>query len=102
MKQVHTVEQALAYMADCTLATVDDYAMKKRPPVREYRRQRLIAQSAVDWMQKFGVSAERTRAEDVIKQHNGSVDAYAEAIRTRHNTLSSAGAAQRRSAAAPR
>lgn len=57
---------ALAYIADCTLATVCDMAMKRRRPKHEFDRQISIAQTAIDWMLLFGVDLSSTRAEDVV------------------------------------
>lgn len=83
MKQIDNAGDALAYMVDCTLATVDDMALRARPPVHEYARQRLIAQTGVDAMQRFGVPTKGTRADDVVAEHGGCVDRYAQAIRDR-------------------
>lgn len=84
MADTSTLEASLAHMTDCTLATVDDLAMRKRPPVREFRRQCSIAQTGVDAMQRFGVSPAGTRAQSVLDSHGGSVAKYAEAVRDRH------------------
>ena len=73
--RVHTPEQALAYLADCTLATVEMMAMKKSRQKGEFGRQISIAQRAVSWMVEMGVSAEGTRAQEVIDQ-GGSVDEW--------------------------
>ena len=73
--QVRTTGDALAYITDCTLATVCDLAMKKSRPKHEYARQKSIAQSAVDWMAQMGVDPQGTRAEDVLAA--GTVDAWA-------------------------
>lgn len=73
---VRTPEHALAYLADCTLATVSDLAMKKSRPKGEYRRQIAIAQSAVDWMIVMGIDTAGTRAAE-IANHRGSVESWA-------------------------
>lgn len=66
MRDTSTLGKSLAYMTDCTLATVDDLAMRKRPPVRELRRQCSIAQEGVDAMRRFGLTPAGTRVEIVL------------------------------------
>ena len=73
---VRTPEDALAYITDCALATVETMAMKTRRQKREFERQIAIAQTAVTWMQQMGVDASSTRVEEVIKA--GSVKKWAE------------------------
>jgi hypothetical protein len=74
---VRTPEQALAYLTDCTLATVCGLAMKKSRSKHEFARQISMAQSAVDWMVEMKVSLAGTRAVDVVSKHGGSVEAWA-------------------------
>ena len=76
--QVRTPGQALAYITDCTLATVADMAMKKSRRKSEYSRQISIAQTAIDWMAEMGVDASGTRA-DEVRKHSGSVAKWANA-----------------------
>lgn len=76
--EVHSAEHALAYITDCTLATVADMAMKKSKPVGEYNRQMSIAQQAIDWMDEMGISYQGTRAEEVSKA--GSVTLWAQLL----------------------
>ena len=73
---VRTPADALAYITDCTLATVATMAMKTRRPKHEFERQISIAQTAVTWMQQMGVDMSSTRADEVIK--SGSVQKWAE------------------------
>ena len=73
---VRTPADAIAYITDCTLATVATMAMKTRRPKHEFERQISIAQTAVTWMQQMGVDMSSTRAEEVIKA--GSVQKWAE------------------------
>lgn len=73
--QVGNTGQALAYITDCTLATVCDLAMKKKRPKYEFERQMSIAQTAINWMVQMGVDVTTTRAEDVIEA--GSVEKWA-------------------------
>lgn len=63
---VRTEGEALAYIVDCTLATVCDMAMKKSRPKGEFDRQMAIAQRGVDWMRQMGVDLSTTRAADVV------------------------------------
>lgn len=73
--QVGNTGQALAYITDCTLATVCGMAMKKKRPKYEFERQMSIAQTAINWMVQMGVDVSTTRAEEVIA--SGSVEQWA-------------------------
>ena len=73
---VKTPADALAYITDCTLATVCDLAMKKSRPKYEYQRQQEIAQRAMDWMDAMGIDDSGTRATDV--KAAGSVRLWAQ------------------------
>jgi hypothetical protein len=73
--KVMTSADALAYITDCTLATVCDMAMKKKRPKYEFERQISIAQTAIDWMVEFNIDFSTTRADDVIRV--GSVSEWA-------------------------
>lgn len=75
--QVRDTSGALAYLTDCTLATVSDLAMKKSASKSELRRQISIAQNAIDWMDQFGVDYSHTRAADV-KAVGGKVEVWVE------------------------
>ena len=59
--------KALAYITDCTLATVCDMAMKRNRPAYRYARQISIAQMAINWGVQMGVDFSQTRAVDVLK-----------------------------------
>ncbi|WP_409286912.1 hypothetical protein [Pseudomonas guariconensis] len=74
---VQDVGGALAYLTDCTLATVDQLAMKKSASKSELQRQIGIAQSGIDWMKRFGVDYAKTRARQV-DEFGGSVAVWAE------------------------
>jgi hypothetical protein len=63
--RVKSPEEALAYIVDCTLATVSSLAMKKSRPAGEYKRQIAIAQHGVDWLRAFHIPSDGTRAEHV-------------------------------------
>lgn len=74
--QVRTPADALAYMTDCTLATVCRMAMRKSRAKGEYERQIAIADTGVRWMIEMNVPREQySRAEGVEKR--GSVAAWA-------------------------
>ena len=62
---VSTPGDALAYITDCNLATIESMAIKKSRPKYEYQRQIGIAQKAVNWMKQMGISMHGTRAEDI-------------------------------------
>ena len=72
--QVRSTEQAFAYLIDCTLATVAEMAMKKSRGAGEFKRQKQIAQTAINWAREFGVPLETTRAAEVL---GGTVDEWA-------------------------
>lgn len=72
---VRTPEQALAYLTDCTLATVCDMAMQKRRAKGKYQRQILIAQTGCDWLFGMKVDYAGTRVEEVAQ--SGSVAEWA-------------------------
>ena len=79
--QVHTPADALAYLTDCTLATVCRMAMRKSRPKGEYERQIAIAEAGVQWMIEMGVPRDTySRAAEVEKF--GSVAAWAESVAT--------------------
>ena len=70
-ENVRTPEQALAYITDCTLATVCDLACKRSRPKHEFARQCSIAQIGVDWLREFKVDVSTTRASLVENVPNG-------------------------------
>lgn len=72
--------EALAYITDCTLATVCHMAFKKSRPKGEYERQIGIAQKALDSMRRFGTDYNLTRATDVVRGFGGSVEALAKSF----------------------
>ncbi len=85
---VRTAEDALAYLVDCTLATVSDMAGKKRRPKYEFERQIEIAQIGLNWMRNMSVDCSTTRAQKVIEQFNGNVAKWAESYIEPANTAS--------------
>lgn len=50
---LHDRDEALTYLVECTLATVQDLAGRSRPPKGELARQISIAQTGLDWVKTF-------------------------------------------------
>lgn len=75
---VRSIEDAFAYITDCNLATVSSMAMLKSRSKSEYQRQVSIAQFMVNWGKDFNVDLSSTRADDIIKNFNGSVETWAD------------------------
>ena len=74
---VRTPEQAILYLADCTLATVAHMAMKKSKSNSEFQRQIAIAQSAVDWLKDFNIEIEvGSRASKVLALPDQKVETW--------------------------
>lgn len=63
---VRNPEEALAYIADCCLATVGHMASLKSRKKGEFERQTSIAQTACDWMRDMRIDPKGTRAVDII------------------------------------
>lgn len=74
---VKTAAEALAYITDCTLATVCHMAGMRSRKKSEYVRQQAIAQTSIDWMREMGVDYSSTRAREVVDSHRGSVARWA-------------------------
>lgn len=72
---------ALAYLVDCTLATVSSHAMLKNRTKCEFDCQISIAQTGYDWMKSFGVDYHETRAKEVDKFEGSVRDWAAQYIR---------------------
>ena len=68
---------ALVYITDCSLATVERLAMLKSRSKHEYSRQISIAQAGVDWLRDFDISVKKTRIEEVLSSSGGSVADWA-------------------------
>ena len=75
---VRDAASLVAYLTDCTLATVIDLRMKKSASKSETRRQISIAQFSIDRGLDCGVSFKGTRAGKVIDGHAGNVQAWAD------------------------
>lgn len=76
---------AVQYAAECTLATVDDFCMKKTIPVGEFKRQVSIAQELIFRLIKIRGCHYKNylytgRVKEVIEDHNRLVKDYALAL----------------------
>lgn len=63
---VSSPAEAVAYLVDCTLATVSDLAGKRSRSESELRRQIAIAQQGCDWLRAFSIDATGTRAPEIL------------------------------------
>lgn len=82
---VRSPEAALAYMIDCTLATVIRLAMKKSRRKREFERQINIAQKGINWARDMHIDLSTTRTQEIEDKYDGSVEAWAKACMPEHN-----------------
>lgn len=71
-KQFRTAEEAVVYMTECALATVENMAMRKRFPVGEFNRQVDIAQAGVTFIRNNRITSSG-RVAEVISDFNGEV-----------------------------
>jgi hypothetical protein len=76
--QMRSAADIVAYITDCTLATVVDLRMKKSASKSETLRQISIAQTAIDTGRLYDVSFRGTRAQQVIDCYGCDVTAWAE------------------------
>lgn len=83
MKEFNTPGEALAYIADCQLATVDEMAIRKRKPVYEYARQKRIAETCIAAALRFSNVGDIAKTRILAVNASGSVEAYAKAIEDR-------------------
>ena len=71
---VRTPGDALVYVAECNLATIQGMAMTKTRKKGEYTRQISIAQTAVDWIAGMKLPLPQSgRVVEVLNKHGGSV-----------------------------
>lgn len=80
---LRTHEDGLAYMVECTLATVSGLLLKKSPPKSELRRQISIAQAGITCL---GASADFTgglRLNEIHQKFENNVQAWADDYRAR-------------------
>ena len=65
--RVRTKEDALLYLVECTLATVNHMAMRMSKSKSEYQRQISIAQKGCDWIESMQiVPEEHSLVTDII------------------------------------
>jgi len=77
-KTIRTLDEALEYMTECTLATVSDLAMKKSRSNSEFKRQKLIAQTGINLIKKLGVSPyPYSRVYKVLLMFDNTVESWA-------------------------
>lgn len=77
-KNMRNCEDGLLYLVDCTLATVEGMAMKKKPPAGELTRQIEIAQRGLDCLIVAKVDVSSIRAGEIVQSFNRSVKAWAD------------------------
>jgi hypothetical protein len=81
-EQINTPEEATIYLTECTMATIDDFCMKSKPPVGEFKRQVLIAQTGMDWIKQFKSDTSKSgRVDDVKTKFENNVTNYALKLR---------------------
>jgi len=73
--KIHSTDQAIIYLVECTLATVCKMAMNKRRGKGEFERQIEIAQNGCDWINNMGLDVGSTRISDV-RNFNWSVSTW--------------------------
>jgi hypothetical protein len=77
--RVHSTEDALIYLTECTLATVGRLSMLKSRSKGEYERQIAIAQNAIVWITDFNIPVTGSiRVKDVIEDFSGNVKKWAD------------------------
>jgi hypothetical protein len=78
---VSNPDQALVYMVECTLATVEYMAGLKSKSKSEYVRQQGIARTGIDWIRRYNLGVEpSSRVAKVWYSFNGSVDQWARSM----------------------
>jgi hypothetical protein len=76
--EIRTAAHALAYLTDCSLASVEHFVLKSKPPVGAYRKAVGQAQFGVDKCRALATLG-AGRAADILVD-NTSVDAWAGAL----------------------
>jgi hypothetical protein len=74
--------EALLYMTECTLATVEHMACLSRPSKGEYNRQIAIAQNGMNFIREFKVTPSG-RVAKVAEAHGWDVQNWADKIRSK-------------------
>lgn len=73
-ENVRNPSDALVYLTDCNLATVEHMAGLKSRNKSEYIRQKEISQTSINWIITMKLNPTNTRAEEVIDKYNGNVE----------------------------
>lgn len=81
----------IQYAAECTLATVDDLALKKKIPISELKRQVSIAQHIIFELHSlkschYKDYVFKSRVKEVIDDHNKIVKSYTLALILKHHS----------------
>lgn len=63
--------QMIAYLTECTVATVDEMATKKSRPSCEYERQKSIAQKGIDYLRNISGELDET-IQTIVDSHKCS------------------------------
>lgn len=71
-ENVSSEVEALVYLTDCTLATVEGLALKKSASKNEFLRQCSMAQFGVSWIKRSGYPVASGRVKEVI-DNSGSI-----------------------------
>jgi hypothetical protein len=75
---IRSAEDLVAYITDCTLATVASLKMKRSASACETKRQIAIAQTALEKGRQLGVDFSKTRAQSVIETYQCKVELWAD------------------------
>lgn len=84
-EKVKNPNDALVYVTECTLATIEWMALKKNRPKHEYERQIEIAEKAILWIRQYDVSIEPgSRVYDVLITSTRTVTEWEKEFRQKH------------------
>lgn len=73
---IRSPADGLAYLVECTLATVITLSDRKSPPKTELRTQIGIAQAGIDCMRTYKVPVTGAYVREVVEKDNWSVEAW--------------------------
>jgi hypothetical protein len=77
--KIKTESDAIIYLTECTLATVESIAMRKNYPVGERKSHISLAQKAINIVKWFGIISSPTispRIEEVIVKYDLNVELW--------------------------
>ncbi|MGP1715777.1 MAG: hypothetical protein ACTS9Y_01235 [Methylophilus sp.] len=77
VSEVKNVNDAMLYILEGHLATLELLADKAAPTRCELERAIELGQASVKWANEFGLNLENTRAEVIRKEFNSNVKAWA-------------------------